>query len=212
MKTLTAERGLVFRITHHNNLAWILKHGLHCKNSSVRDPNFVEIGRPEIISRRANREVDCAPGGKLSDYIPFYFTPRTPMLYNIKTGWKGLTKRPMNEIVVLVACLNDLIDTEYALVIADRNASLEFVHFQSGLTGLSTLPWALWQASDFTTDQSRPDKIDRYHAEALVHQHLLPEHLKAVGCYTQVRSAEIAELVAKRNLELPVIHRPGWYF
>ena len=34
---LTAEKALIFRITHINNVPWILRHGLHCKNSDVQE-------------------------------------------------------------------------------------------------------------------------------------------------------------------------------
>ena len=123
MTFLSSERALIFRITHHKNLPWIFKHGLHCRNSQTRDPHFVEIGRPEIISRRATRTVDIPPGGTLSDYVPFYFSPRTPMLLNIKSGWQGLTQRPMNDIVILVACLRDMEADNIPFVFSDRTAA-----------------------------------------------------------------------------------------
>ena len=50
---LTAEKALVYRVTHIQNVPWILDHGLHCRTSGVRDPNFVEIGIRELIERRA---------------------------------------------------------------------------------------------------------------------------------------------------------------
>ena len=70
---LNATRALIFRITHIANVAWILRNGLHSRNSGVRDPNFIRIGNPELIQRRATRPVPVPPGGTLSDYVPFYF-------------------------------------------------------------------------------------------------------------------------------------------
>src|SRR5207302_9261358 len=89
----------IFRITHINNIRWVLEHGLHCRNGASVDPNFVEIGNPDLISSRARRSVPVAPGGLLSDYIPFYFTPHSPMLYNIKTGMR-VARRPMSDIAI----------------------------------------------------------------------------------------------------------------
>ena len=85
---LSAERALIFRITHVDNLDWILRHGLRCRSDTLADPKFVDIGRHEIINRRVTKAVGAPPGGTLSNYVPFYFTPRTPMLLNIKTGWR----------------------------------------------------------------------------------------------------------------------------
>ena len=44
------------------------------------------------------------PGGTLSDYVPFYFTPFSPMAYNIHTGL-GVNRINWRDIVVLVASL-----------------------------------------------------------------------------------------------------------
>jgi hypothetical protein len=65
---LTLQKALIFRIVHRDNVPWILDNGLHCKNSKVRDPNFVEIGNKELISKRAKHPIVCQPGGTLSDY------------------------------------------------------------------------------------------------------------------------------------------------
>jgi ssDNA thymidine ADP-ribosyltransferase, DarT len=105
---LNAQKALIFRIVHRDNVPWMLDNGLHCPNSSIKDVNYVSIGNPELIGKRASRCVPCPPGGTLSDYVPFYFTPWSPMLYNIKTGWGGIRKRPNEEIVILVSSLRRL--------------------------------------------------------------------------------------------------------
>jgi hypothetical protein len=66
---LTPEKGLIFRITHIDNVSWILDHGVHCRNSQVRDPSFRDIGNPDLIAKRARRVVPLGPQGTLSDYI-----------------------------------------------------------------------------------------------------------------------------------------------
>jgi hypothetical protein len=83
---LTAENAYIFRITHNNNLPWILDNGLHCRNSHKQDPNFVNIGLVELIDKRKSWPVPVPPKGTLSDYVSFYFTPRSMMAYNIHTG------------------------------------------------------------------------------------------------------------------------------
>ena len=90
MNRICAENAYIFRITHINNVPWLLANGVHCRNSIDRDPNFHEIGNPDLIDKRAHRVVLVGPGGTLSDYVPFYFTHYSPMLYNIKTGYHGL--------------------------------------------------------------------------------------------------------------------------
>lgn len=65
---LTPDRALIFRLTHADNLSWILDHGLHCNASDVLDPNFVEIGNADLILKRPTRRVPVTPGGTLDHY------------------------------------------------------------------------------------------------------------------------------------------------
>lgn len=88
--TLNKEKALIFRIVHINNLPWIVQNGLHCGNSSVLSSNWEHIGNPELIAKRGAHEVSVGPKGVLNDYVPFYFTPFSPMLLNIKTGRGGV--------------------------------------------------------------------------------------------------------------------------
>jgi len=103
--TLGPESAYIFRITHVDNVAWILRNGLHCSTSNALDPNFVPIGMTDLIGRRRHRQVPIAPYGTLGDYVPFYFTPWSPMLLNIKTGRNGVIQRPNREIAIFVSSL-----------------------------------------------------------------------------------------------------------
>ncbi len=120
---LSSERGFLFRITHIANLPWLLKNGLHCANATITDPNFVAIGSPSLIASRAHRQVLISPHGTLSDYVPFYFTPKSPMLLNIKTGYNNITSRPNQDIVILVAKFETLRREEVTLLFTDRHAA-----------------------------------------------------------------------------------------
>src|SRR5437870_5729775 len=102
MVELTAEKALIFRITHIENVPWILANGLHCCNSNCLDSNFRQIGNPDLIDKRTTRTVPIAPYCRLSDYVPFYFTPHSPMLLNIRTGYNGVKKTPMPDIAIVV--------------------------------------------------------------------------------------------------------------
>ena len=105
---LNLEKALIFRIVHVDNLPWILDRGLHCRNSPVFDPHYRNIGNPELIDRRHCRVVPLPPGGTLSDYVPFYFTPFSIMMLNIKTGYGGVTQVPNEDIVIVVSSLRRL--------------------------------------------------------------------------------------------------------
>ncbi len=95
---LNIENIWVYRIIPIQNLASVLGEGLFCKNADRRTRDFLSIGSPEVIARRDKVIVKCYIDTVVNDYIPFYFSVRTPMLYNIMTG-HSVTKVPQEDIV-----------------------------------------------------------------------------------------------------------------
>jgi hypothetical protein len=212
MVELTPERARIFRITHIENVPWILANGLHCKNSSVQDANFIQIGNPDLIDKRAHRSVPIHPGGTLNDYIAFYFTPFSPMLLNIKTGW-GVQRRPMREIVVLTSTLHDLSAKAVPFVFTDRHAYLKLAQFSSETTELADrVDWQLLGARDFARDPNDLGKVERYQAEALAFEHVPLNALNGIICHGSEQESRLQALVSDAGLALPVASRPGWFF
>lgn len=145
---LTPEAALIFRLTHRSNLDWSLTNGLHARSSPVQDPNFTLIGRFELIAERASRPVRAGPGGDLSDYTPFYFTPSSQMLFNIVTGRAGVAKVPPSDLVVLTASLHDIAAAGIPFVISDRHAGVAYARHDDMLTALADLDWSRLQSRD----------------------------------------------------------------
>ncbi|OGF12283.1 MAG: hypothetical protein A2W00_05755 [Candidatus Eisenbacteria bacterium RBG_16_71_46] len=209
---LTPENALIFRCTHIRNVPWILANGLHCGNSAVRDPGFVEIGLRDLIERRAQQEVRIAPGGVLSDYIPFYFTPRSVMLLKIVSG-HGVPRVPKHDIVILVTSLRELAKRGLESLLTDRHASLGAARITSNLEeGLTRIDWRNLQASDFRHGDDDPERHERYQAEALVHRHIPLEALQRIVCYRPQEKAQLKDEIGRRGLELSVEAHPDWLF
>lgn len=212
LSELNPDNAWIFRITHIQNIPWILGNGLHCKNSMQNDPQFISIGNPELIARRASRSVPIPPRGTLSDYIPFYFTPLSPMMYNIITGYGGISMRANSDIAIMVSSLRDLAATEIATVYTDRHAYLSAARFFSSLDHLDEIAWIPLRHRDFRRDIDDPEKTDKYQAEALVHQHLPVEHLSEIVCYDDDRREWIDQQLYKFSVHLPIAVRRRWYF
>jgi hypothetical protein len=209
---LNPDKALIFRIVHRDNVPWILDNGLHCANSAVQAPDYRTIGNPDIIEKRQHREVPIPPGGTLSDYVPFYFTPYSPMMLNIKTGYGGVTKVLNEKIVIFVSSLRKLADLGHAFVFTDRHAYLWSADFYSELDDLQQIDWALLRNRDFKRDPDDPEKVERYQAEALVHQHLPVAAMIGAVCYTKSVEAQIKQLLDERGLDFQVVTQPRWYF
>ncbi len=209
---LSSADAKIFRITHIDNIPWLLRNGLHCPNSEIRDPNFVGIGNPELIEKRAAREVPQPPHGYLSDYVPFYFTPKSPMHFNISTGYRGVAKRPNSEIVILVASARILLADGPLLVFTDRHAYLKTAKFFASVEDLSEIDWQLLCRGDFRRDPDDPDKVARYEAEALIHRTLPIEKLLGIACHDENMMRTLKRFVRDANVTTRVATRPAWYF
>lgn len=211
MLPLTRDQAWIFRITHIDNIPWLLEHGITCRSSGVFDPNYRNIGNLELIDKRTRRPVPIAPGGTLSDYVPFYFTSRSPMLYNIKTGW-NVSSVPMRDIVILGTSVPSLAARGVPFVFTDRHAYLAAARFSSDLADLDRIDWEILKQSDFKRDPNDPEKVERYQAEALIHQCLPVEALGGMICYDVDRKEHLEALVAQAGHTTRVVANPRYYF
>lgn len=209
---LNATAARIFRITHIKNVPWILRHGLHCRSSDIADPDFVPIGNPDLIHKRSDRPVPIPPGGWLADYVPFYFTYASPMLYNIVTGYQGIKQVPRSDIVILVASLRDLVDRTVPVIFTDSHAYPQTARYFSSPDDLDRIDWTLLQQRDFKRDPDDPGKVERYQAEALVHRHLPVGHLIGMIGHTENEVRTLRRWGEEAAVDLKVAARPNWYF
>lgn len=210
---LSPDRGLLFRITHVDNLPWLLANGLPCANAGIRDPSFVEIGNPDLIGKRPRRAVPLPPHGTLADYVPFYFTPKSPMLLNIKTGWNGISRRSNAEIAIVVSSVESMYKNSVALLFTDRHAYMNTARWSANPADLATMiDWDILRRHDFSRSDDYPDKKDRYQAEALAYHHVPVAALLGIGCASPTDRPRIEAMVTAKGLALPVRSRPEWYF
>jgi len=211
MRNLTPEKAFIFRIIHIDNMGTALQHGLLSRTLAETVGPYTDIGNLQLIEKRKTREIEVTPFGTLSDYVPFYFTPRSPMAYNIKTGY-GVPAKQNSEIVIAVGSLHKLQRTGKSFLFSDRHAYMRTASFSNDLGNLNILPWNLWQTSDFKYDSEHPDKLDRYQAEALIHEKMEIEHLLGFGCSCSATKESVEGMLAEAGLAIDVKLTPGWYF
>jgi hypothetical protein len=209
---LSPERGLLFRITHIDNLPWLLTNGLPCANGP-QAPRFIAIGNPGLIDRRSTHSVPEPPGGTLADYVPFYFTPRSPMLMNIHTGYRGIQRRSNDEIVMLITAVPTLIAKGIPFLFTDRHAFSGLAQFSADPAKLpAMIDWNILRRYDFARSDDYPDKMARYQAEALVHRHLPAAALGGIACFSAEIQSRVDSMLTATGLALRVVIRPKWYF
>jgi hypothetical protein len=209
---INQDRARIFRVTHIDNVPWILENGLHAKNSPQSDPDFRAIGNQELIDKRTAREVPVEPGGVLSDYVPFYFTPHSMMLYNIHTGYGEVSQVANKDLVFCVTSIHVLAEQEKPFAFTDRHAYLRAAQFFNSADDLHNVDWPLLQARNFQRDPDDPEKTDRYQAEALIYGSLAAEDISGIVCYSQNIKGTLDSMIENAGLTLQTAARPAWYF
>ena len=211
-ESLNPKKAFIWRIVHRDNIPWILGNNLHCGNSPTKSPNWVTIGNTELIDKRAHRPVPVAPGGVLNDYVPFYFTPFSPMMINIHSGRGGVPRRPNEEIVILVSSLHRINELGIPFIYTDGHANYGWSNFYTDIKHLDKIDWSILQARDFRRDPNDPAKFERYQAEALIHSTLPINALLGMICYNTESQTTIDQWLKQHNINMPVHPRPKWYF
>lgn len=158
----------LFRMTHIGNIPHILQHGITHSTSVNANRNFVPIGDSSLISTRNGFRL--YNGRRLGDYIPFYFGPRTPMLYVIQNGFNMVAPTPAEDIVYLVSSVQKMIDLHLDFVFTDGHAVDGFSsqYTAADLENIETILDMSAIYARYWNDESDLDRKRRKEAEFLV--------------------------------------------
>ncbi|GIW72677.1 MAG: hypothetical protein KatS3mg102_2219 [Planctomycetota bacterium] len=207
----------IYHITHVDNLAAIVADG-----ALLSDAAMVRRGGPPRgiglsgIKRRRIKEIEvrCHPGTRVGDYVPFYFCPRSIMLFVIHcANHPELTYRDgQDPIVHLEADLHQVIQwadgagVRWAFSLS--NAGAYHVEFRTGVHRLGELNWPAIAATDFRDRDVKEGK----QAEFLVHGRF-PWHLvRRIGVRTDA-TAERPRAAAAGAAHTPLVEvKRNWYF
>ena len=109
-----------FRLVHIKNIPHILEVGFVLPTSPKASNNYIPIGDSIVIAKR-----NTLPNNgniNLKFYIPFYFGPRSPMLYVIQKGYNGVTHYHPSELVYCIVRLSDIRSQNIDCVFTDGHA------------------------------------------------------------------------------------------
>jgi len=133
--------------------------------------------------RRARRQVPVAAGGVVADYVPFYYAPRSPMLYSIHCGNVPDCHHPQTELVYLVTDADTLFRRQVCCI-TDRNAVLNHAWFSANQTDLETLiDWPLMVARYWNNTPEDLSRKERRMAEFLAHQFVPWNQVQRIAVY-----------------------------
>jgi ssDNA thymidine ADP-ribosyltransferase, DarT len=206
----------IYHITHVENLARIVADGELVSDSEIvrRGGPAQAIGMSGIKKRRIEElDVPCHTGTRVGDYVPFYFCPRSFMLFVIHcANHPELTYRGgQGPIIHLEADLHKVIRWADAngrrWAFSLSNAGARYTEFRASADDLDELDWRAIGARDFRNAQVKEGK----QAEFLVHERFpfnLVDRIGVLSAGVQARARG-----ANRGAYQPPIEvRPEWYF
>lgn len=205
----------IYHITHVANLASILEAGgLLCESeASRRGLTAVDIGYSHIKERRARRRVAVASGGTLNDYVPFYFGPRSPMLYTIWRGNVPQYEGAQGDIVHLVADAEAVAAAGIAYAYTDGHAVMEISDFFDDLEHIATrVDFNLMLARYWNDTDEQPDRARRRQAEFLVYGTYPWALVERIGVESAAVRDRVQAALEGATHQPPVDVRPEWYY
>lgn len=198
----------VFRLTHIDNIKYIMSKGLVRASSPLRDENYVSIGDVQVIQVRKDRKYQ---GYQLSDFMPFYFGPRSPMLYVIQHGFNGVRKVNPEDIVYCVVRIEDIIKNDIDCVFTDGHALSAFTTYfhKSELANLDDKVKYDDVYSTYWNDEEDTDLKRRKEAELLVNDDLPAQYIRGLVVYNEKAKEHLISLGVAAEL---IVVMPGYYF
>ncbi len=210
---INSERTYCYRITHINNLSLLLQNGIVNKHHSNANKNYIEIGNPEIIDVRSTTPVRIYNYGMIGDYVPFYFTPKSIMLYNIITGyWHPLVPKRNRSEILVIRCLIAELAMLPQWFFTDGQANKNFTKHFNDLALLDVVDWKSIRESNFKNDVDDPDRARKYQAEFLVHGQVPLTSVESLNVYNNQAAIIVNSILKQNNTHLAVNIHPHYFF
>lgn len=205
----------IYHIVHVDNLSSICGDGCLWSDSvMVQRQGGTVIGMGSIKQRRLALPVSCHPQTFVGEYVPFYFCPRSIMLFVIhcanhpELAYRG----GQQPIIHLQADLSQVVQWAEAngrrWAFSLSNAGAVYTQFRSELAQLDEINWDAVAARDF-----RPaDVKEAKQAEFLVQQSF-PWHLvERIGVHSQGIAQRVYAAMNGAGHRPSVEIRREWYY
>lgn len=205
--TESFEQTLVYHITDLANLAGIVAGGGLRSDVAMDESNPEVIGYDHIKRRRATEiRVDCCGNRFVGEFVPFYFCPRSPMLFTVNKGNTGRPPGCQRSILHLVSTVGAALKMESDWAISDGNGGAFHTLFYKDLKELANLDWAAIRATSWqgVTHQKS--------AEFLVADFFPWKAFHQIGCHNSEMAALVSAVLDESSHRPVISVEPAWYY
>jgi hypothetical protein len=201
------EQVLIYHITDVANLAGLIAEKALLSDALMAQRNPEIIGYDHIKKRRLKDiPVPCCGWRYVGEFVPFYFCPRSPMLFTLNKGNTGRPEGCQKSVLHLVSTMAAGMATGHAWAVSSGNAGAFHTTFAAKLEALDNLDWEAIRATQWQGKQHQKS------AEFLVADSFPWAAIHLIGC----QNSAVADKV--RGLLADVAHRPAveiksnWYY
>lgn len=205
----------IFRLLHIDSLATILHRGaMHAPNRVPADGlPYRGIHRTDVQTSRRPRVIPCGCGGAVGDYVSFYLGPRSPMLFQLKTGQVADYGEGQEPLVYLVSTVEAVVDAGLPFVFTDRHSLATYAKWSDREVDLDALDWVTIYADYWANTAEDRERKNRKQAECLVHGSMPVPLCHEVAVVSPAAKARVEALPRRAGSHIPpVVVRPRWYY
>lgn len=206
----------IYRALHVDNLAVHLRrNALHAPNHTPNDGlKYRTIHNVDIQKERHARSIPCGPRGTIHDYVTFYFGPRSPMLYQLHTGWVSGYDEGQEPIIYLTSTAQGVDAQGAGFVFSDGHGIAAFTKWFDDLRYLDRVDWDAVNARIWRDTVEDPDRQRRKQAEFMVHRRLDWAAIDDIGVINAGMKTRVEAILGPFPAESrrPVLVRPAWYY
>ncbi len=207
------ERVPIFHFTHIENLARIVESvQILCKSQLAKaGATYADIALGDVQRRRARTRVPCGAGGVLHDYVPFFFAPRSPMLYYISRN-VHIYPEGQGPLVYLVSSIQAIQEAELPFAFTDGMPIMMLSNFYDDTADLNRVDWNLMRSTWWNDTPEYPDRQRRREAEFLVHQSCPWELVEEIVVRTEQIRDRVQDILGAADHQPLISIRSGWYY
>ena len=206
----------IYHIVHVDRLSSIISDGyLWCDTvmDTRQGTTGTTIGISDIKRRRRRLTLSSHPELHIGDCVPFYFCPRSVMLYVISmANHRELSYRGgQGSIIHLEADLRQTVaradSNGCRWAFTTSNAASSYFDDFSDLDNLDKLDWDAIQANQWSGDRK-----ERKQAEFLVEFSFPWNLISRIGVHSREVGNRVSEAMRASDHRPPVEIRRGWYY
>jgi hypothetical protein len=206
----------IYHFTHKDNFDSIIKNNglFSTNNGKINKIEFKDASYLNIQDRRSRALVNTNKNGFLHDYVPFYFAPRSPMLF---AHSKGIVSPGMNQsdLIYLVSSVYSVQINSLTYAFTDGHAAQNISSFFDNLKDLNQIDWKLMKEKMWNNTLQDTDRTRRRQAEFLVKDFFPFQLVHKIGVFNDRNKNFIISILrsnGKENMVKYVSIERNWYF